>query len=307
MIKFKINSCDGIYDSLDVRFTKACDNSCEFCIERTGLDSLGKTNVEKMIESTIKSRKRDILILGGEPLLLPELVLEYIKGIRSYVDTIYLTTSLPKTITTAKGNHIFLEIVNLLDGINISVHHYKDSINNMVLNSSNPYNRIEFLEEMLKNDNFAKKARLCCNLVNGFISTKEEINNFVNKMHSIGAKHIKLNELQNVDANTYVSFEETFGVKLKSPFAYGCQTDESYLFDNKIKITLKRSCFCNKDTSIAKAGLADLIKCIQKKVVPNVSCNNLQVLYENGDIHDGWQQSTKSEHLNKNIKEIEHI
>ena len=73
--------------------------------------------------------------------------------------------------------------------------------------------------------------------VNGFISTKEEINNFVNKIHSIEARHIKLNELQHVDVDTYVSFEEDFGVKLNSPFAYGCQTDESQLFDNKIKLT----------------------------------------------------------------------
>lgn len=291
MIKFKINSCDGIYDSLDVRFTKACDNACEFCIERTGLDSLGNTNVKKMIESTLKTNKKDILILGGEPLLVPELVLEYLKGIRSYVDTIYLTTSLPKTITTDEGNRIFLEILSLLDGINISVHHYKDSINNTVLKSSNPYNRIEFLEKMLEINEFAKKARICCNLVNGFISTKEEINNFVNKMHSIGARHIKLNELQHVDVDTYVSFEKVFGVKLKSPFAYGCQTDESQLFDNKIKITLKRSCFCNKDISIAKAGVSDLIKCIQKKFAPNNSCNNFQVLYENGDVYNGWQKA----------------
>lgn len=40
MFKF-CNSCDGAYDSLDVRFTKACDNDCAFCIERNGINSLG--------------------------------------------------------------------------------------------------------------------------------------------------------------------------------------------------------------------------------------------------------------------------
>jgi 2-iminoacetate synthase ThiH len=45
------NSCDGYYTSMDVRFTKACDNSCQFCIEKQGLDNLGKPNVKKMIDS----------------------------------------------------------------------------------------------------------------------------------------------------------------------------------------------------------------------------------------------------------------
>lgn len=66
MFKF-CNSCDGAYDSLDVRFTKACDNDCAFCIERNGINSLGLTNVEKMIDSTIKSGINSVLILGGEP------------------------------------------------------------------------------------------------------------------------------------------------------------------------------------------------------------------------------------------------
>ena len=107
MINLKVNSCDGIYDSLDVRLTKACDNRCEFCIEREGLESLGNTKVDKLITSTIKSGKKDILILGGEPLLNPKIALEYIQGIREYVETIYLTTSLPKSLTTKEGNKIF--------------------------------------------------------------------------------------------------------------------------------------------------------------------------------------------------------
>lgn len=72
------NSCDGYYkDSLDVRFTKMCDNNCLFCIEKGGI--AGKsTNVPAMIEATKASGKSTVLILGGEPfLLLPELK-EYI-------------------------------------------------------------------------------------------------------------------------------------------------------------------------------------------------------------------------------------
>lgn len=291
MINLKVNSCDGIYDSLDVRLTKACDNRCEFCIEREGLESLGNTKVDKLITSTIKSGKKDILILGGEPLLNPKIALEYIQGIREYVETIYLTTSLPKSLTTKEGNKIFREIIKLLDGINISVHHNLSEVNNNVLKSTNPFNRMEFLSEMLKWNEFANKARICCNLVSGYIDSKENIDSFIKDMSKMGVKHVKLNELQNVDANTYISFEKVYNVNMKSPFAYGCQTDISHIFeDYGIKVTLKRSCFCNKDLSIAKATFADLLKCIHKRISPNSTKSKLKVLYENGDLYDGWQR-----------------
>lgn len=72
------NSCDGYYSSLDVRFTKVCDNHCDFCIEKDGLKSLGRTNVDNLIQSTIDSSIKDILILGGEPFLQPKKLLRYI-------------------------------------------------------------------------------------------------------------------------------------------------------------------------------------------------------------------------------------
>lgn len=289
MIKLKVNSCDGIYNSLDVRLTKVCDNNCSFCIEKDGLESLGETKIQKMIESTISSGKKDILILGGEPLINPKIALEYISGIRKYVDTIYLTTSLPKIITNGEGFENFKKILSLLDGINISIHHYEDKINNEVLNSSNPHNRIEFLEEMLKDKEFVKKARICCNLVNNYICDRQEIYSFLVRMAIIGVKHVKLNELQNVNKDTYISFEEKYNLKMKSPFSYGCQTDISNLFSElKIKVTLKRSCFCNKELSISKANLEDLIKCLCKKIKSNYSCSSLKVLYENGQLSDGW-------------------
>jgi pyruvate-formate lyase-activating enzyme len=292
MIKLKVNSCDGIYDSLDVRFTKACDNNCSFCIERKGLNSLGDTQVDKLIESTIKSQKKDILILGGEPLLNPKLVLEYIQGIRQVVDTIYITTSLPKIITFGEGLETFKKIIEIVDGINVSIHDYTNEGNNKVLNSTNPHNRIDFLMEILKNETFQRKARICCNLVKGTIDSQNKIDTFLCCMAGIGVKHVKLNELQNVDINTYVSFEDVYGVKMKSPFAHGCQTDISDLFTKEfdMKVTLKRSCFCNKDKSIAKATVSDLVKCVCKRVNPNLNCTNFKVLYEDGSIQNGWLQ-----------------
>ena len=194
MIKFNCNSCDGIYNSLDVRFSKTCDNSCNFCIEKNGLKSLGETNVQKMIHNTINSKIQDVLILGGEPLLQPKKVLQYIKGIRGHVGKIYLTTSLPIQILNYPNE--FDQIMKLLDGINISIHHYNSDKNNEVLKSKKPYNRIKTLKFLLKtNNDFKKKHRICCNLCVGSIDSKEEILIFLTEMKNIGVTNIKLNEL----------------------------------------------------------------------------------------------------------------
>lgn len=287
MIKFKVNSCDGVYDSLDVRFTKKCDNNCSFCIEKKGINNLGEPNVEAMISSTLKSGKKDILILGGEPLLYPELILKYINGIRKSVDTIYLTSSLPKI--AAEKFDIVSEIIYLLDGINISFHHYDVEKNNEILKSSVPYNRLDLLAKLLKDKRIAKKIRVCCNLTAGYISSHKEIDIFAIRMASIGVQHIKFNELQNVKKDTYISFEKAYGIKMKSPFSHGCQTDISNLFNIEgLKVTLKRSCFCNVAPEIAQATFTDLIKCLCKRIHTNKQ-HNLKVMYENGDIYEGWQ------------------
>lgn len=31
---FNKNCCDGIYNSIDVHFTRLCDNNCGFCIDK---------------------------------------------------------------------------------------------------------------------------------------------------------------------------------------------------------------------------------------------------------------------------------
>lgn len=93
------NSCEGLYpNSMDVRFSKSCDNRCLFCIEKEGIKS-AKFNIPKMIETTKSSGRSEILILGGEPFLFVDYLLEYIEGIRPYVNHIYITTALPVTLS----------------------------------------------------------------------------------------------------------------------------------------------------------------------------------------------------------------
>lgn len=276
------NSCDGRYSeySLDCRALKGCDNNCSFCIERCGIDSLGETNVEKMIKSTIESGKKTVLILGGEPLLIIPKIKEYVAAIRGQVKEIFLTTSLPKTIYENWGE--FSEIMEMLDGLNVSLQHYDWQINNQVLDASSNHNRIEMVQKIC--ETWADKVRVSINLVKGFIDSKEEIEEFLNRMDAIGVKHVKINELQDNEED-YVSFCDVYGMKLKSPYSHGCQFDIN-IHDN-VRVTLKRACFfVNKNLY---ATFSDLLKVIIKKIF-NITATPQTVMYEDGTLSLGWKK-----------------
>lgn len=282
------NSCDGCYaDSLDVRFTKACDNHCPFCIERQGICAK-QIDVESMIDSTIKSGKRNILILGGEPLLEMEQVFRYIMGIRGYVDKIYLTTSLPYTIIEKWD--LFEQIVLFLDGLNVSLQHYSSKINNEVLHASSNHDRIALLQKMCKNDMISRKTRVSINLVKGYIDSKLEIDRFLSMMEMIGVRHVKINELQGSE-DLYVSFEKSYGKRLQSPYSHGCQT-EIELPNHNIRITLKRSCFCVNNELTASIGdvVKAFIKMLLKQKKGALPKPHQMVVYENGLLSDGWMK-----------------
>lgn len=277
------NSCEGLYpNSMDVRFSKSCDNGCLFCIEREGVQS-AKFDIPKMIESTKESGRTDILILGGEPFLFVDYLLEYIEGIRPFVNHIYITTALPITLTL--NNPKVVSILELIDGLNCSVHHYTDITNNKILNTKTAHSRIGILSILLTC--YPHKVRVMGNLCVGGLDSYTEITRYVDIMHSLGAREIKLNELQNAE-QYFVDFEKVMGAKLPSPYAKGCQR---YISMDGVKVLLKRSCFFVEQTK--KAHLDDVFKAIYVKNHPNKAKSGFIVLYEDGIIHPGWRKESK--------------
>ena len=128
------------------------------------------------------------------------------------------------------------------------------------------------------------------NLCKGFIDTKEKLETFFDVMESINCKHVKINELQEVGPDLYVSFEKEYGVKMKSPYAFGCQTDITNLINRSFKVTLKRACFKVMHPSIAEneVSIYDVAKLLYRRVKP--SRNDMQVLYENGRLTNTWER-----------------
>ena len=282
-MKYKpINSCDGIYkNSLDVRFTKVCDNRCSFCIEQAGIDHQIQ-NIDKMIEATIDSGKSTILILGGEPCINLDNLYKYILGIRAHVFNIYITTSLPKSIED--NYELFTKILDQIDGLNVSLQHYNWKKNNEILHATNNYNRINLLQKIC--ETYTDLVRVSINLVKGAIDSKNEIDKFLNVMEKIGVSHVKINELQNC-SDTYVSFEKTYGVTYLSPYVHGCQTEIILPKHTNIKITLKRACGFIEPNFILITD-EDMEKYHEKTRWPK-EVNQNKVLYEDGTLCTHWK------------------
>ena len=277
------NSCDGIYDSMDVRFTPACDNSCPFCIEKHGVRPRQQVSARELADATIASAIRDVLILGGEPMLFPKKMLEYIHRIRGFADHIWLTTSVPRTVWTNREE--WRETLCLLDGLNVSVQDaLSENGNNLKFRATLPHSRLKALEEL--NGEFAEKIRVSIFLGKKNITTLPELHTSIRALVKLGCWHIKICELQQCP-ELYLSYEAIAGERLPSPFSHGCFTHLDSLSSMfGIEVDLKRSCFMVEPSQ--KASMADLAKAVLKTVGLGRSENRFAVLYENAKLEKGW-------------------
>lgn len=283
-MNFHCNCCDGIYNSFDVHFTSACDNKCSHCIDNCyeGL-KINKPNIEAIIKTIIDNSDGldDVLFLGGEPCLYLDELLECVKELKKQTTLkLYVTTSVPK-ICYEKRNK-FEELIELLDGINLSVQHYKEEIADDIRKTKSTYDRQDFYNSLPHKE----KIRINLNIVKPYLYQKDDIINCLKHYDKMGFGSIKLSEIQHGE-DVFVSFEKIFDIKLKSAYSNGCQTylDMSKIIpDFQTPLLLKRSCFVCEST--LKATLTDGIK-----VVSNFfkkPQNKYAVIYEDGTLSRGW-------------------
>lgn len=285
-MSFKKNCCDGIYNSFDIHFTSACDNKCAHCIDNKfqGLD-ISKPNVEAIVRTIVANKDGydDVLFLGGEPCLYLEELLDCVLLIRAKTDLkIFVTTSVPKICHDRFD--LFKKLLNAVDGINLSVQHYREDIADEIRKVKSKYDRQAFYDYLPHKE----KIRINLNIVKPFLYTKEEITNCLKHYDKMGFNEIKISEIQH-GIDYFVSFEKTFGLKLGSPYYSGCQKylDMEKIIPNfKTPVLLKRSCFMCEET--LSASFMDGVKVGYKYLFPNKEQNKYGVIYENGSLTKGW-------------------
>jgi organic radical activating enzyme len=283
-MKLNCNCCDGIYNSYDVHFTSACDNKCAHCVDACFNGSgINKPNVDAIVE-TIVSKKEgldDVLFLGGEPCLYLDELLECVLKLKEKTKLkLFVTTSVPKVCHDKWDT--FYKLIEELDGINLSVQHYKEDVADQIRRTTSKYDRQAFYASLPHKD----KIRINLNIVKPFLHTKDDLSACLRHYDSMGFNSIKLSEIQH-GKDVYVSFSDVFKISMKSAYAHGCQ---SYLDIGKIlqgvktPVLLKRSCFLCEES--LKASLSDGVKMLVKIVMP--SKNKYGVVYEDGKLTKGW-------------------
>lgn len=285
MINLKCNCCDGTLNTLDIHFTSLCDNRCNHCIDRklSGLKGISPNpNVHKITESILsnKDNVNDVLFLGGEPCLFLDELIECVKILRDNSSLkLYVTTSVPRTCYDYKDK--FFKLIELLDGINLSLQSHKEDIADEIRNCKSTYDRQLFYKIIP----YKEKIRINLNIVKPYLCTKSDIIECLMHYNKIGFKSFKLSEISGKDY--YVSFEKLFDVKLGSPYSHGCQKlidMKSLIPDFDGEVLLKRACFISE--SSLNASFGDLIKSISKCFMS--SKNASRVIYEDGTITKHW-------------------
>lgn len=286
MIKYNVNICDQIENELQVHFTKKCPNKCPFCIDalNNGLrDTIVKPDVVSIFQriSEHKDEVSSVGISGGEPMIYMSELLELVKLIKKNTGLrVYIITSLPYSAYKHKDE--LFEIIDLCDGISISPQHYDEEVADKIRGHKSLYNRQEFYANLPHKE----KITMNINMVKPYLCTKEEICVCIKHYNDMGFKNIKLAELFNRD-DMYVSFEDAFGIKLKSPFAHGCKSEFDITpwipsFDGKF--TLKRVCFLV--CKLRHATLSDTFKAATRALF--AKDYRFGVIYEDGSLHPYW-------------------
>lgn len=285
MIRYNVNTCDQINNEVMVHFTKACENKCAFCIDATNKGvAPQKPNVEQIF-NTIKNLEPHIecvTISGGEPCLYMEELHELVFRLKNETNlTVGLISSMPTTCWTKRD--LFFRILDMLDNFAFSPQHYNEDMADRIRGCKSKYDHQE-LYAMLPH-----KEKICVNInvMKPYLMTKDDICRCIRHYNRLGFKTIRLAELFEMP-HMFVSIEDIFGMKLKSPFAHGCKINNFDItpwipeFDGNL--ILKRTCFMvNKK---CHATVTDFVKILTRPLFAKNFA--FGVVYEDGTIKPYW-------------------
>jgi organic radical activating enzyme len=206
------NPCSGKYGKcLDIKIINTCNGNCPFCIEAKGFIPKDVSSAEKLAESVNGQNINTLLILGGEPLLYPDIV-KFVFLIRKDINIIITTNGSMLTPDLAKG------LTPYVKGMNISIHHSTSAkhreLTKIDLNGDTLYKSVQAFGP--------DKIRINCNLVKGYVDSTKEINAMYDLTKRLGVTKIKFAELQNCPA-LFVDASTLFSNIPSEPFEKGCE------------------------------------------------------------------------------------
>jgi hypothetical protein len=265
MIPNPKNFCGGNFqDWLEINLTDKCNGKCSWCIENDGFHPHYHAEWYEIALMALNSKKKNIILLGGEPTLYPHLR-DIIRMLSYDNRNVFITTN---------GSLLSEEFIeNTLPGIcgiNISIHD-SDLIKNKKITGI-------MINEMPRIINaiygIGSSIRLNCNCISGHVDSEEKVLEYLRWAKSLYIKSVRFSELK-CDNNLFVDLAKIFDYKHglnDDPFTHGCHNDVNI---NGVNVNFRQ--MCGLQTSKRK-----------RPTHPQQCYKN--VLYYDGKIYKGWQK-----------------
>jgi pyruvate-formate lyase-activating enzyme len=186
----KVNSP---YANIYVRFD-GCNANCKFCEYKSANPKFDKNKLIKIIkEFKGKLRINKINITGGEPTLNYDKFLEIFYLLKENLDndTMIVINTNGLSIEKLFDNQ---DILNRVNHISLSRHHYENEKNDELFRTSTPTK--ELLKELNKENEI---LNLSCNLIKGYIDSKQEVYKYLEFASSIDVDYVGLVSLMSAN------------------------------------------------------------------------------------------------------------
>ena len=188
----------------------------------------------------------------------------YLKGIRPHKKHIYLTTN-----GSLLDQRMASMLCKYLDGINISVHHFSEYLNDSIYKTHVSFARLRAGISVFKNKKVP--VRFNVNLVKGCLDTRRDAQTMIDFAAHMGASEVRFNELQDAE-DLYVDARDIFEGLTENPFEDGC---EQTIAAEPIRVKVKMTCGCVNKRKPP----------ITRKTPPK---GKTKVLYPSAEVTPGW-------------------
>jgi len=251
--------------------TPDCNGRCSWCIEKKGYKPKRRVPWQELASQIVRSGRKNIILLGGEPTLYPRLGLLGPELTNGHGLNVYLTTNGSLMCRDFVRSHLSWPI----SGVNISIHAVRTTENAQITG-------IKLDEGCLQRAIWAlhcrprmASVRLNCNLIKGYVDSEVAIHRYIAFARKIGAGSVRFAELK-LDNEHFISaaaiMDGKFGLN-DDPFRLGCQ----------------KNCIID-DMPVNFRQMCGLQTTLRPRPDNPVQYSKL-VLYYDGLFYPGWQQA----------------
>ena len=271
----KNNFCGGNFqDWVEVMLLPNCNGKCVWCVEKLGWHPTTIASTPILISSILNTNKKNVILLGGEPTLHKDLP-TIIKTLYDNKRNVFITTN---------GSNTHFDNISYLTGINFSIHSSDLRLNREITG-------IRIIKSILKDAvHFLKQfnvlVRFNCNLIKGYVDSKEKINDYIDFAKDCKADSVRFAELKNQD-ESFVDATQLMGSSFglnNDPFVHGCNTSTTI---NNMPVNFRQMCGFQTP---------------KRPKYPNPLFFPKSVVYYDGIVYPGWQQG-----VSMKDKKIMHI